>query len=343
MTEQQNIVKDGAGKEPKVKPTPNPVDKSVEKRLFILSSSPHIKASTDVSSIMWLVVATLVPTVIFSIYNFGWRCLTVIAVSMVTAMIAEELFNLIRRRKITIYDGSAALTGLLLALCLPPGLPLSMVIIGAAFSIIIGKQIFGGLGHNVFNPALLGRAFLQTSFPIAMTTWTIPRLIGAITEATPSGYHTIEKTLTPYLDLFLGKVGGCIGETSALAYLIRGLILILLHLSNWRIPVSYLGTVVVFSGILWLINPAQYPDPIFHLFSGGLMLGAFFMATDMVTSPITNLGTWIFGIGAGFLVVLIRQFGGLPEGVMYSILLMNGFVPLINRYTRPKYFGEVKS
>ena len=146
-----------------------------------------------------------------------------------------------------------------------------------------------------------------------------------------------------YLDLFIGKVGGCIGETSALAILIGGLILIILHISNWRIPVSYLGTVVVFSGILWLINPAQYPDPIFHLFSGGLMLGAFFMATDMVTSPITNLGTWIFGIGAGFLVVLIRQFGGLPEGVMYSILLMNGFVPLINRYTRPKYFGEVKS
>jgi len=211
MEEQQNIIPGESGKEKKVKSDPNSVDKTTEKRLFILSSSPHIKASTNVSFIMWLVVATLVPTVIFSIYNFGWRCLTVIAVSMVTAMIAEELFNLIRRRNMTTYDGSAALTGLLLALCLPPGLPLSMVIIGAAFSIIIGKQIFGGLGHNIFNPALLGRAFLQTSFPIAMTTWTIPRTIDAITAATPLGSYKFEKTLTPYLDLFIGKVGGCIG------------------------------------------------------------------------------------------------------------------------------------
>ena len=314
----------------------------MERQLFVLSSAPHFKKPANVSLIIWLVVMTLLPTVGFSIYNFGLRPLVVIITGMLSAMVAEELVNLIRRRKLTIADGSAALTGLLLALTLPPGLPLSMVIIGASFAIIVGKQIFGGLGYNIFNPALLGRAFLQTSFPIPMTTWTTPRTIDAITTATPLGSFKFEKILTPYIDLFIGKVGGCIGETSSLAILIGGLILALMRITNWRIPLSYLGTVVIFSGILWFIDPALYPDPVFHLFSGGLMLGAFFMATDMVTSPITNLGTWIFGIGAGILLVIIRQFGGLPEGVMYSILLMNGFVPLINRYTRPKYFGEVK-
>lgn len=324
------------------KPTPAPVAKEAEKRHFILTSSPHVKTPARVPLIMWLVITTLLPTVGFSVYNFGVRPLIVIVTAILSAMVAEEFVNLIRHRKMTIGDGSAALTGLLLALTLPPSLPLSMVVIGAAFAIIVGKQIFGGLGYNIFNPALLGRAFLQTSFPIAMTTWTIPRTIDAITTATPLGSFKFEKILTPYIELFIGKVGGCIGETSALALLIGGLILALMRIINWRIPLSYLGTVVIFSGILWLIDPAQYPDPIFHLFSGGLMLGAFFMATDMVTSPVTNVGAWIFGIGAGILLVIIRQFGGLPEGVMYSILLMNGLVPLINRYTRPQYFGEVK-
>jgi len=340
MEEKQNIRAAEPGKNPEVKPAP--AAKAEEKRLLVLSSSPHFKTPANVSLIMWLVVATLLPAIGFSIYNFGWRCLAVMTTSMLMAMLAEELVNLIRRRKMTIGDGSAALTGLLLAMTLPPGLSLGMVGIGSAFAIIVGKQMFGGLGFNIFNPALLGRAFLQTSFPIAMTTWTIPRTIDAITTATPLGSYKFEKHLTPYLDLLIGKVGGSIGETSAIAILIGGLILIIMKISNWRIPLSYLGTVVIFSGILWLINPTQYPDPVFHLFSGGLMLGAFFMATDMVTSPTTSLGAWIFGIGAGGLLVLIRQFGGLPEGVMYSILLMNGFVPLINRYTRPKYFGEVK-
>jgi electron transport complex protein RnfD len=265
---------------------------------------------------MWLVIASLLPAVGFGIYNFGLRSLAVIAISMLTAMISEEIVNLIRRRKMTIGDGSAALTGLLLALSLPPGLPLSMVIIGSAFAIFIGKQIFGGLGYKYFNPRCWGRAFLQTFFRFAMTTRTMPRVIDAVTTATPLGYFKFEKHLTPYLDLLIGKVGGCIGETSAIALLIGGILLLVMKITNWRIPLSYLGTVALFSGALWLINPAQYPSPLFHLLTGGLMLGAFFMATDMVTSPTTNLGTWIFGIGDGLLVVSIRQFGGLQEGVM---------------------------
>ncbi|MFH1212595.1 MAG: RnfABCDGE type electron transport complex subunit D [Candidatus Neomarinimicrobiota bacterium] len=317
--------------------------KSADKRLLIVSPAPHTIKGNDVPQIMWTVILALMPAAIFGIYNFGWRALTVMLVSVVTTISTEAISNLMRRKAITVGDGSAVLTGLLLAMTLPPGLPLSMVVIGSAFSIFIGKQIFGGLGYNIFNPALLGRAFLQTSFPIAMTTWTIPKTIDAITSATPLGSFKFEKTLTPYFDLFMGNVGGCIGETSALLILIGGLYLIVRKYADWRIPVSYLGSVLIMGGIFWLIDPTKYPDPVFHLFSGGLMLGAFFMATDMVTSPVTTRGTWIFGAGAGILLVIIRLFGGLPEGVMYSILLMNSLVPLINRYTRPKYFGEVKS
>lgn len=316
--------------------------KATERKFFVLSSSPHLTKGESVPKIMWTVIAALLPAVTFSVYNFGFHVLLTISISIIAAAGTEEIINKVRKRDATFTDGSAVLTGLLLAMTLSPSLPLSMVIIGSVFAIFIGKQIFGGLGYNIFNPALIGRAFLQVAFPIPMTTWTIPKTINAITTATPLGSYKFEKVLTPYFDLFMGTVGGSIGETSALMILIGGIFILIKRYADWRIPVSYLGTVFVFSGMMWLINPIDYPDPIFHLFSGGLMLGAFFMATDMVTSPVTPKGSWIFGIGAGIIIVIIRLFGGLPEGVMYSILIMDAVTPLINRYTRPKYFGEVK-
>ncbi len=310
---------------------------------FLLSSSPHISKGEDVPQIMRSVIYALLPAAIFGIYIFGWRVLIMMVVGVLAAILTEAITNWGMRKPQTISDGSAAVTGLLLVLTLPPSLPYWMIIVGAVVAIFIGKQIFGGLGYNIFNPALLGRAFLQASFPIPMTTWTTPKTIDAITTATPLGSFKFEKTLTPYFDLFMGNVGGCVGETSALLIMVGGFFLIIKKYADWRIPISYLLSVVVFGGVFWLLDPARYPDPVFHLFSGGLMLGAFFMATDMVTSPITPKGRWIFGIGAGIFLVVIRLFGGLPEGVMYSILLMNAFTPLINRYTKPQFFGEVKN
>jgi electron transport complex protein RnfD len=217
--------------------------------------------------------------------------------------------------------------------------------LGSIVAITIGKHVFGGLGYNIFNPALLGRAFLQASFPVAMTTWTNPNTIqltnvDAVTTATPLGLFKFEGVLTKHFDLLFGNIGGSLGETSAIAIIIGGVFLIVMRYADWRIPVSILGTVIVLAALFWFIDPVKYPDPLFHILSGGLLLGAFFMATDMVTSPVTVKGSWIFGIGAGIILVMIRNYGGLPEGVMYSILLMNSLTPIINRYTRPRYFGE---
>jgi electron transport complex protein RnfD len=317
--------------------------KTPSRKNFILSSPPHLSAKNNVPKIMWSVVVSLVPAVVFSIFYFGLQSLLIIAVSIIFAVATEGLINIMRKREQTISDGSAVVSGLLLALTLPPSLSLGFVALGAVFAIGIGKQIFGGLGYNIFNPALLGRAFLQASFPVRMTTWTPPRTLDALTTATPLGAFKFEGITTPHFQLLIGNVGGCIGETCAIALLVGGAFLIVKKYANWRIPLSYISTVFIFSGIFWLINPLQYADPLFHVLSGGLLLGAFFMATDMVTSPITPKGCWIFGIGAGIVLVIIRLFGGLPEGCMYSILLMNAFTPLINRFTHPKLFGKVKN
>ena len=312
---------------------------------LILSSSPHQTSGDDVKKIMRGVVFALIPAISFSVYFFGYRSLLVILTAIAACLATEVLIKKLRNRKIN--EGSAVVTGVLLAMTLPPSLHLGYVVLGSVFAIGIGKEIFGGLGNNIFNPALLGRAFLQASFPVRMTTWTPTTLmIDAKTFATPlGGFKFGEGVIHGFSEYFngliMGNTGGCIGETSAMAILLGGVYLIVKRWADWRIPVSYLLTVFVFGGLFWLINPAQYPDPVFHLFSGGLMLGAFFMATDMVTSPETPLGSWIFGIGCGFFLVLIRLFGGLPEGVMYSILLMNAITPLINRFTKPKVFGEV--
>ena len=202
-------------------------------------------------------------------------------------------------------------------------------------------MVFGGLGYNIFNPALAGRAFLQAAFPVAITTWTMPHFaVDTVSKATPLAAFKFDHMLTGLQPLFVGNVGGSLGETSAIAVLIGGGFLLVTRVANWRIPLSMLVGVLLFGGIIWLIDPAA-PNPLFHVIAGSFLFGAMFMATDYVTSPVTNLGLWSYGMGISLIIVLIRVYGGLPEGVMYSILFMNAFVPLINRYTRPKIFGEV--
>ncbi|MFH2132026.1 MAG: RnfABCDGE type electron transport complex subunit D [bacterium] len=314
-----------------------------EHRLFILNSSPHDFRQGSVPRIMWSVIAALVPTSAMAIYYFGLPALWLMLACVVASLVTEVIINRVKGQKPTAKDGSAVITGLLLALTLPPTFSITSAILGSIFAIAIGKQVFGGLGYNIFNPALIGRAFLQASFPVAMTTWKLPFVsFDGISAATPLGQFKFEKIATPIWPLLTGNIGGSLGETCAIAILIGGLFLLVKKYADWRIPLSYLGSVFVLGGLFWLIDPVNYPDPVFLIFSGGLMLGAFFMATDMVTSPITPTGAWIFGLGAGILVVVIRFFGGLPEGVMYSILLMNALTPLINRYTRPKFLGEVR-
>jgi electron transport complex protein RnfD len=315
---------------------------------FILQSSPHFKDKDSVPKIMYAVIASLVPAVAASLYFFRFKALALLLSCVAACLVTEALFLWMRRKPLhSLRDGSAVITGLLLAMTLPPSLSLELAIIGAVMAIAIGKQVFGGLGYNIFNPALVGRAFLQTAFPVAMTTWIPPAAlkIQTATYATPLGNLRFEDaiakgTLTPLKDLFTGNVGGCLGETSAFALILGGLYLLSRRVIDWRIPLGILLSLTAFTGAFWLANPEKYASPLFHILAGGLLIGAFFMATDMVTSPITPLGTWIYALGIGIVIGLIRLFGGFAEGVMYSILFMNAFVPLLNRYTRPRILGE---
>lgn len=308
-----------------------------------LSSSPHIHSRYTTQQVMWLVNLSLVPVIISAVIFFGLYQLIVIGVSCASAIISEAIVKKIRGAEITIYDGSAFLTGLLLGLIIPPNFSLTATAIGSAFAIIIGKELFGGLGYNIFNPALIGRAFLQAAYPVAMTTWSKPNFaVDTVTSATPLAAFKFDKIVTEIKPLIIGNVGGSIGETSALAIIIGGIFLIGIKIVNWRIPLSMILSLLFFSSIFWFIDPLKYPNPLFHLFSGGFLLGAFFMATDWVTSPYTSTGMWIYGLFISLIIVVIRLFGGLPEGVMYSILIMNAFVPLINKFTHPKIFGEGK-
>jgi len=312
-------------------------------RKLELATSPHLHSQWSTKKVMWFVVLALAPSVISAVLFFGFYQLLVIAVAVFFANGTEAAIQALRKRKVTIYDGSAMLTGLLMALTLPPSFSLSGTAIGAIVAIAIGKQIFGGLGYNIFNPALVGRAFLQAAFPVAMTTWTIPNFaLDSVTQATPLARMKFEHVFTSVSPMFWGNIGGSLGETSALAILLGGIFLVIVGIVNWRIPVSMIIGGFVVGGLLWFLDPSKNPVPYFHLFAGGFLFGALFMATDWVTSPITNKGMWIFGFCIALLVVVIRVYGGLPEGVMYSILIMNAFVPLINRYTRPRIFGEGK-
>lgn len=321
---------------------------------YLVTASPHLRSRDSTPTIMWSVVGSLVPVVAFAVYYFGPSAVLVILASVVGAVGAEAAWG----KRGAVGDGSAAITGILLGLCLPAGLPLWMAVLGGAFGIGFGKLIFGGLGQNVFNPALLGRAFLQAAFPVALTTWpavegvswwslrgdnfAMPLMgaqVDAVTAATPLGLLKFEQVTTPVADLAFGTTGGSLGETGAVLILLCGGYLALRNYLNWRIPASIMITVAVFTAVLHLIDASRYPTPQFMLLSGGLMLGAMYMATDMVTSPVTHRGAWIFGAGVGFLVVVIRMWGGLAEGVMYAILIMNALVPFINRATQPRVFG----
>lgn len=313
-----------------------------QKVYFDLTTSPHLHSTWNTGKVMWLVNLSLVPTAIAALIFFGINQIYIIITAILFSVCTEALIQYFRKKDITIYDGSAVLTGLLLALTLPPNFSLSATAIGSIVAIGLGKQIFGGIGFNIFNPALVGRAFLQAAFPVQITTWTKPNYaIDTISSATPLAAFKFDKVTTEFQPLFLGNIGGSLGETSAVAILLGGLFLIGVGIVNWRIPFSMTAGILVFGGILWLIDPAHYPSPIFHIFAGSFLFGAMFMATDWVTSPITCKGMWIFGLGISLILVIIRVFGGLPEGVMYSILIMNAFVPIINRYAKPKTFGKV--
>lgn len=300
--------------------------------LLIIASSPHIRAKDTVQSIMYSVAIALLPAVAAGVYFFGWYALAIVLVSIGSAVAAEVVWQKLRGQALRVSDGSAIVTGLLLAMNLPPTAPLWMAALGSAVAIIIGKQVYGGLGANPFNPALVGRVFLTASFPLLMTKWALPAGYDAIASATPLAVMKAGGTV-PLTNLFFGSIPGCLGETSALALLIGGIYLLIKGHIDYRIVTGIFGSVVVLSLLMGL-------NPIAQLLAGGLMLGALFMATDMVTSPVTPKGRWVFGIGVGLLVMLIRNGAGMPEGVSFSILLMNAAVLLINRTTRPRIYGR---
>lgn len=323
----------------------------MEKALY-LSSSPHIHSGDTTDKIMRLVIYALLPAAAVAVVFFGLPALKVMLICTLGCLVFEALCCKLMKQPVSIRDGSAALTGILLAFNLPASSPWWMALLGAAIAIIIGKMIYGGLGYNPFNPALVARVVLLISFPIQMTSWTAPAPlsmgIDALSSATPLGEMKSAVMLTGQLPematggfdrYFYGLMAGSLGEVSALVLLLGGLFLIVRRVITWHIPVSFIGSVVVMAGTFWLIDPSRYPSPLFHLVTGGLMLGAFFMATDMVTSPITAKGMLIFGCGCGLLTVLIRLFGGYPEGVSFAILLMNATTPLIDRYTRAEIYG----
>lgn len=326
-----------------------------------VSTSPFLHGSESTPRIMKEVIITLIPMMLASFYFFGLAAIMVTFSAIAGCLITEYIFDGSAKKGESLKDGSALLTGILLALCLPPGFPLWMAFVGGIVAIGMGKMIWGGLGQNVFNPALVGRAFLQAAFPTAITTWTLPNLefwslkgtnsaipfyigenVDAVSAATPLAQMKFEHTSTPVFELLLGNTGGSLGETSAVLFILAGIYMIVRKIIDWRIPASIILTVFLFSGLFYLINPEIYPSPTFMLLSGGLMLGTFYMATDLVTSPLTPKGIWWYGFGIGILVVTIRIWGGLPEGVMYAILLMNAATPLLNRATKIKPYGYKK-
>ena len=346
--------------------------------MLTISSAPHVRVNDSVNKIMWTVVIALLPALVYGIYIFGMKALILTVAAVLSAVASEALFQLVMKRPVQVFDGSAVITGLLVAMNVPPGAPVWMVVLGSAFAIIIVKQLFGGLGFNVFNPALAARAFMLASWPVYMTTgWhkfqgvsvlasdvknnlALPQeAFDALTQATPLGvlkegpallaeYNITLDQLNSFIfspemikSAFIGNVGGCIGETSALLLLVGGIILLIRRVITWHIPVSFIGTVGILAYLHYMV--AGYPNAgmiaLSHVATGGLFLGAFFMATDMVTSPVTARGMILFGAGCGAITFVIRVWGGYPEGVSYSILLMNAAVPLIDRFMKPKVFG----
>lgn len=326
--------------------------------LLTISGSPHIQSSQTVSKIMWGVVIALFPTLLVSFWYFGLGAVILTLTSVAACVLFEyAIQKFILKQPPAINDGSAVITGILLALNVPSNLPVWMMIIGALVAIGIAKMTYGGLGKNPFNPALVGRVFLLISFPVNMTSWPLPMvnrtvLTDAITGPTALGVvkegiskgDSVDKLMSQvpsYVDMLMGNMGGSLGEVSAIAIILGGLFMLFRKIISWHIPASFILTVFLFTGVLYLMDPTRYIDPVFHLLTGGLMLGAIFMATDMVTSPMSKTGMLIFGLGCGILTVLIRVWGSYPEGVSFAILIMNAVVPLINKGFKPKKFGEV--
>jgi Na+-translocating ferredoxin:NAD+ oxidoreductase subunit D len=326
-------------------------------KLFSVSPSPHTHSEVTTRKLMSGVVIALLPALIASIFYFGIGAIIVTSVSVISCLVFEYLIQrFILKKPVSITDGSAVVTGLLLAFNLPSNIPIFIIVIGCFVSIAIAKMTFGGLGNNPFNPALVGRVFMLISFPVQMTSWPLPAgfstgYIDAVTGATPlaiikeglkngdSISHLMTKIPT-VTQMFLGKMGGSMGEVAAIALLIGFIILLVKKIITWHIPVSIIGTMAIFTTILWLMNPEKNANPMFHILAGGVLLGAIFMATDYVTSPMNPKSMIIYGCGIGILTVIIRVWGAYPEGVSFAILIMNAFVPLMNAYIKPKRFGE---
>ena len=332
---------------------------AVRKKTLEIDTSPHIASGGSVDIIMRNVVFALIPVCVFAVYVFGLAALVTLLAATLSCLLTEHLLCRWRGDTSTIGDWSIAVTGLIYGLTLPPGLPIWMVVVGGIIAVGVGKFLFGGLGFNAFNPALVGRAFLQAAFPVAMTSWIAPLHVArftvlpssslappfssphydSISGATPLAAMKFDGDLTAATDLVMGLTSGSTGETSGLIILAGGAYLIVRKMMNWRIPLSIFATVFLLSGVLHLIDPGSYPDPQFMLFAGGLMFGAVFMATDMVASPMSGRGCVLYGVLIGTLVVVIRLWGGMPEGVMYAILLGNAVSPHIDNLVRPRVYG----
>jgi electron transport complex protein RnfD len=316
------------------------------------SAAPHLRDTDNVPRIMWGVVIAIIPATLMGIYFFGLYALKVIVLAVVSALFFEWVAIKAFKNEGSVLDGSAVVTGLLLALNLPSSSPWWLVIVGSAVALFLGKHVYGGLGNNPFNPALVARVALLIAWPAHMTSYFAPgnifKAVDAETMATPMSIWKVELVSKGTIeqangislwDMFTGNIGGSLGEVSAAALLLGGLYMLFRKIITWHIPVLYIGTVGLFTSILWLIEPSKFINPLFHLLGGGLFLGAIFMATDMVTTPVTKKGMIIFGIGCGLITVIIRQWGGYPEGVSFSILIMNAFTPIIDKLTEPKPFG----
>ena len=322
--------------------------------LFTVSPSPHVHTGDSTRKIMYRVVYAMIPALIWSVFVFGLDALRVTLIAVLACLAFEYVIQkYIVKIKPTITDGSALITGILLAFNVPSNIPWWIVVIGSLAAIGIGKLSFGGLGNNIFNPALVGRVFMLISFPVQMTSWPVNSRSGidAVTSATPLGIikegilngtpiSEISQKLPAAMDMLFGNIGGSMGEISALLLIVGGLYMLFTKVITWHIPVSIIGTVALIAGIFWLVNPNEYINPVYHVLSGGLMLGAIFMATDMVSSPMNPKGQLIYGIGIGIITISIRLWGAYPEGISFAILIMNAVTPLINTYVKPKRFGR---
>lgn len=308
-------------------------------KILKMGPSPHVRTSERVEDVMYDVIIALLPALLMATYVFGLRAITLTAVAVLSCILTEGLLQKLMKQDVTMFDGSAIITGILFAFVVPAYMPLQYVVAGSVVAIGLGKMIFGGLGHNIFNPALVGRAFVQASWPVAITTFAYDGQAGAtVLDAMKRGLPLDSSLLgagNPYVNALLGKMGGSLGETSALALLLGGAYLVYKKQINWKVPAIIILTVGVLTGV-------SGANPGLHMLSGGLFLGAIFMATDMTSGPVTERGKILYAFGIGILIALIRLKGGYPEGTAFAILIMNGAVPLINKYTKPKKFGEVK-